>query len=91
MNEPICDLALGDYLHTWVRIACRDSQRYGCYRLTGLVARYGCNITLFDLLDRLITDCWRWHWQVGDPGTPCNVVFVDQPWHDLGHPAATQP
>ncbi len=49
MNEPIYDLALGDYPPTWVRIACRDCQRYCCYRFTGLVARYGCNITLFDI------------------------------------------
>ena len=74
--------ALGDYPFVTVRIACHDCDRLGCYRLTGLVARHGCNITLFELLERLVTDCWRWHYRPGDPGWPCGATFIDKPFEE---------
>ena len=58
---------LGGYSFATVKIACHDFDRSSCNRLTSLAARYGCNITLFEFLERLVTDCWRWHYEPVDP------------------------
>ena len=75
--KTVFDKPLGDYPFVTVRLGCDICGRFGSYRLSGLVARYGCAITMIDLIDKLVTDCWRWHWRIGDPGDPCEIMLID--------------
>jgi hypothetical protein len=53
-----CDHAF--YPFVGVRIACRVCSRSGSYRLARLAAKYGPEIALRDLTERLSYDClWR--------------------------------
>jgi len=48
---------LWEYPFVVVRIACRVCNRQGRYRLARLAHRFGCDITLDQLVDELSRDC----------------------------------
>lgn len=51
---------LVEYPYVLVRIACRYCHRDGSYRLARLAAKFGAEIPLDQLLDRIALDCpWR--------------------------------
>lgn len=45
------------YPYVVVRISCELCKRHGSYRLARLAAKFGPDISLDDLLGRLISDC----------------------------------
>lgn len=51
------DSLLSDYPFVRVRLACSVCPRRGSYRLARLAAKFGAEITILDLVDRLSTDC----------------------------------
>ena len=56
---------LSEYPWVLVRVACTYCPRSGQYRLARLAAKFGPEISLEDLLDRIAFDCpWR-----RDPGS----------------------
>lgn len=77
-----------------VRIGCNLCDRQGSYRLARLAAKFGPEISLDDLLDRLAADCpWRTGQGERPPGKyhpKCHACFVDlmfnQPPPDLPPP-----
>ena len=83
---------LSEFPYVWVRIGCElCPHRNGRYRLARLAAKFGSEIPLVDLIDRLAFDC-RWRTRPGerplnqyDP--KCKARFVDlhppQPPPDL--------
>jgi hypothetical protein len=75
--------AMSDTLVTYpilvVRIACRNCRWRGSYRLARLVAKYGAEIEMMDLLARLAGDCAAWipHHPVQ---MKCGAFFLDLGW-----------
>ena len=72
---------LVEYPWVVVRLGCRFCERHGSYRLARLAAKYGAEIDLDTLLDKLARDCpWR-----RDPGErhpakyepKCGACFLD--------------
>lgn len=85
---PVCSLdgarvvnRLSDYPWVVVRLRCRYCQRQGSYRLARLAAKFGAEIGLEDLLDKLAFDCpWRRDPADGPPGKydpKCGACFID--------------
>jgi hypothetical protein len=76
---------LSDYPFVVVRVRCRFCNRAGQYRLARLAAKFGPEITLPDLLDRIAFDCaWRTFPGERPPNQydpKCGAWFVD-----LGQP-----
>jgi hypothetical protein len=73
--------ALSSYPFIVIRVGCSLCPRSGSYRLARLAAKYGAEIPLDELLDRLARDC-RWRRETGegpagkyDP--KCGARFVD--------------
>jgi hypothetical protein len=64
-----------------VRVGCNLCGRIGQYRLARLAARFGPEIRLDDLLDRLAADCpWRRHpgqRRAGKYDVKCHAAFED--------------
>jgi hypothetical protein len=79
---------LATYPYVTVRVGCRGCERKGSYRLARLAAKYGAEITLDELLERLAGDCPDWRPQ--HPGRPgCGARFIDldgppRPPHEPG-------
>jgi hypothetical protein len=82
---------LSEYPYVIVRLACRYCPRRGSYRAVRLAAKYGAEITLFDLLDKLAFDCvWRRPPGARPPNQydpKCGATFIDleepSPPHDV--------
>jgi hypothetical protein len=72
---------LSDFPWVVVRIGCNLCHRKGQYRLARLVAKYGSEIGLEDLLEKLAADCpWRHRVRQRPPGKyhpQCHACFVD--------------
>ena len=64
--------SLGEFPHDVVRIECERCSRAGSYALAGLLARFGADIALPDLLMELAA-CERRK----DFSAPCGVRFTD--------------
>lgn len=54
MKEPS---RLVDYPYVLVRVDCRFCRRRGQYRLARLAAKWGCDITLDEMVDRIAHTC----------------------------------
>ena len=73
---------LSEFPYVWVRIGCElCSHRKGRYRLARLAAKFGSEIHLVDLIDRLAFDC-RWRTRPGDRppnqyDPKCKARFTD--------------
>jgi hypothetical protein len=72
---------LSTYPFVIVRIGCAFCNRTGTYRLARLAAKYGAEIPMNELLDRLARDC-QWRREVGErpPGKydpKCGARFID--------------
>jgi hypothetical protein len=65
-------MTLGEYPKPMVRVICSRCDRKGHYRKETLLALYGADVTMPDLL-HLIAKCER-HGQLGDP---CGVRYGD--------------
>ncbi len=53
-------MRLVDYPFVMVRMCCNTCKRSGQSKLARLAAKYGCEITLDELLERISRDCpWR--------------------------------
>jgi hypothetical protein len=66
---------LVDYPYVLVRLRCDVCKRAGAYRLARLAVKYGAEILLDDLIDRLSADCpWR-----DEPRGGCGARFCDLP------------
>jgi hypothetical protein len=69
---------LAFYPFVVVRIACRACSRRGSYRLAGLAAKFGPEITLRDLTDRFSYDClWRAEARSKACKSACGVYLPD--------------
>ena len=72
---------LVDFPWVVVRLGCRYCERRGSYRLARLAAKYGAEIGLEDLLDKLAFDCpWRRDPADRPPGKydpKCGACFID--------------
>ena len=72
---------LSEYPWVIVRLGCRYCNRRGQYRLARLAAKYGPEITMDDLLDKLACDCpWRRDPAERHPGkydVKCGAMFID--------------
>jgi hypothetical protein len=72
---------LSEYPWVIVRLGCRYCNRRGQYRLARLSAKFGAEISLCDLLDKLAFDCpWRRDPSERHPGkynVKCGATFVD--------------
>ena len=72
---------LWEYPYVLVRLGCSVCSRSGQYRLARLAAKYGAEIELDDLLERLAFDCpWRTPPGARPPGKydpKCKAHFVD--------------
>jgi hypothetical protein len=72
---------LSEYPWVVVRVGCHFCPRQGHYRLVRLAAKFGPEIALPDLLDRLALDCpWRtlpWERPPGKYEAKCGAHFVD--------------
>ena len=72
---------LSEYPWVIVRLGCRYCNRRGQYRLARLAAKFGAEIGLDDLLDRLAFDCpWRRSPTDRRPGkydVTCGAMFID--------------
>src|SRR5947209_2405538 len=67
---------LASFPYVVVRIGCDACKRIGSYRLARLAAKYGAEIRMDDLLDRLAGDCPDW--RPRHPYRPgCKARFVD--------------
>ncbi len=85
---------LSEFPWVVVRIGCNLCNREGQYRLARLAAKFGPEIPLVDLLDKLAADCpWRPEQGRRSPGKyqpKCHACFVDllfsQPPPDLPPP-----
>ena len=65
-------MTLGEYSKPMVRVICSRCDRKGQYRKETLIAQYGPDVTMPDLL-HLIAKCER-HGKLGDP---CGVGYGD--------------
>jgi hypothetical protein len=82
---------LSEFPWIMVRIGCNLCGRSGQYRLARLAARFGPEISLDELLDRLAADCpWRRRLNLRRAGkydVKCHACYVDlmftQPSPDL--------
>jgi hypothetical protein len=75
MDKQDC---LAHYPFVVVRIRCRVCARKGSYRLARIAAKYGPEITLRDLLDKLSYDClWRTQSRSKKGRTGCGVYLPD--------------
>lgn len=68
---------LADYPYVLVRVECRDCDLFRCFRLTRLVARYGCEIDLCDVLGVVVGECPRWHAETMGEKGPCEAHLPD--------------
>ena len=72
---------LSEFLFVLVRVGCNLCHRHGEYRLARLAAKYGPEITLGELLDRIALDCpWRRHPKqrpAGKYDAHCGAYFPD--------------
>ncbi len=72
---------LSEFPWVVVRIGCNLCNREGQYRLARLAAKFGPEIPLVDLLDKLAADCpWRPEQGRRSPGKyqpKCHACFVD--------------
>lgn len=72
---------LSSYPFVVVRLGCSQCKRSGAYRLARLAAKYGAEIPLDELLDRLARDCpWRREQGERQPGkydVKCRARFID--------------
>jgi hypothetical protein len=72
-------MRLVNFPFVMVRLRCDVCKRAGSYRLARLAAKYGAEVDLDDLLDRMTQDCpWR------DDRKPlwksaCGIKFTDLP------------
>jgi hypothetical protein len=72
------DDRLAFYPFVVVRIRCRVCSRRGAYRLARLAAKYGPEISLRDLTDRLSYDClWRAEARSKQGVSACGVYLPD--------------
>jgi hypothetical protein len=72
---------LSDFPWVFVRVGCNLCNRKGEYRLARLAAKYGPEISLDDLIDRIAYDCpWRRHPKQRSAGTydpACGAHYLD--------------
>jgi hypothetical protein len=72
---------LSDFPFVTVRVGCELCNRHGEYRLARLAAKYGSEITLDDLIDRIAHDCPRRRHpkdrRAGKYDLDCGVFFID--------------
>lgn len=72
---------LSDFPWVVVRVGCSLCSRKGEYRLARLAAKYGPEISLDDLIDRIAHDCpWRRHpndRQAGKYDPACGAYLLD--------------
>ncbi len=72
---------LSEYPWVIVRLGCRYCDRHGRYRLARLAAKFGAEISLDDLLDKLAHDCpWRRDpadQPAGKYDPKCGAMFID--------------
>ncbi len=73
---------LSEYPWMIVRLGCRYCNRRGQYRLARLAAKFGPEIGLDELLDKLAFDCsWRRDPTERRPGKydpKCGAMFIDR-------------
>src|SRR5262245_9992485 len=70
---------LATFPYVVVRIACRNCNRCGSYRLARLAERYGADTTLEAFLIRITADCYLASNRTGRPG--CRAAyFPDLDW-----------
>jgi hypothetical protein len=72
---------LSEFPYVIVRLGCELCNRRGEYRLARLAAKYGPEIRLDELMDRIAYDCpWRRHpkdRQAGEYDPGCGAYFLD--------------
>ena len=69
---------LAAFPYVVVRLGCRQCKRKGGYRLARLAAKYGAEITMPELLDRLAADCpYRIDRKPRKYSANCVARFVD--------------
>lgn len=75
------DRTLATYPFVVVRLACHVCKRDGAYRLARLAEKFGANMSMEDLLERVAFDCpWRRHPGARHPGkyeAKCGAYFRD--------------
>ena len=70
--------SLATFPYVVVRLGCRQCKRTGAYRLARLAAKYGAEITMPELLDRLAADCpYRFDRKPRKYSANCVARFVD--------------
>src|SRR5215213_8306597 len=72
---------LSEFPWVVVRVGCELCNRHGEFRLARLAVKYGSEITLDDLIDRIAHDCpWRRHPKqrpAGKYDRGCGAYFLD--------------